>query len=781
MADRREWTRREFVRAAAGIGAALAWPPRGARLAPLSRTERRDLFPEGVASGDPAPTASLLWTRRRRCRTRRARRLTVEVGDDAGFERVVARGAGRLGPEPTGPAACSSAGWSRRSVYWYRFIDEHGNGSRIGRTLHRAGRRTTRAPVRFAFVSCQNVSAGRPERLSPHDLRGRAGAPEDQLGFVLHLGDFVYEVVWYPGGSSAGHRYDRRLRDVVRYPHGEKIRDFHVPADARRLSRALPRLPARPRPAGRARPLAVRADVGQPRVLAGEGWQSLQNFEARATSRRRRARSRRTRPGSNTSRRACATARRLDSSASIRPEVTRRADRAVRRPRASARSRTISPRSTASSLPRASLRPPPRPDHHRPAQLSRPRMPTSRPEARPALEHDFPDFVPAGGDGDPRRRPRLRQRRQPAGDDPPSASRSCRTSAQHCRPVDAGRTAEGLVSRPAARARGPPGRSGAIRWARSTGAPIRRTSRRPGRSPGPAPATPASAAGDCGTAYTERAEIFDAVRETGITGFAIVSGDRHSFWAGLAAKALPPAAFEPVGVAFITGSISAPGLVEAYEHNLPKDHPLQAALSGGPSRRGQARGRRSTCCCATACARAWSTQRSGDLATARRAVEPGPRAAPVLRRHGRPRLRHRPRLTPRRDRDASSSASRGRSNAASGEDGGPLRYRVVAPRAALAARRAAGARAAPARGRSRARGTLAVAPPGKQTRGAGSPSRPRAIVPFRSGLLHRVHHVEDRQVHRDHHAADDHAEEHDHHRLHEARAARSPPTSTSSS
>src|SRR5690606_17607383 len=34
-------------------------------------------------------------------------------------------------------------------------------------------------------------------------------------------------------------------------------------------------------------------------------------------------------------------------------------------------------------------------------------------------------------------------------------------------------------------------------------------------------------------------------------------------------------------------------------------------------------------------------------------------------------------------------------------------------------------------------------------------------------LLHRVHHVEDRQVHRDHHAADDHAQEHDHDRLHE--------------
>jgi alkaline phosphatase D len=85
---------------------------------------------------------------------------------------------------------------------------------------------------------------------------------------------------------------------------------------------------------------------------------------------------------------------------------------------------------------------------------------------------------------------------------------------------------------------------------------------------------------------TERGEIFDFVKRRGLTGFAIVSGDRHSFWAGLVSKALPPEAFEPVGVEFITGSISAPGIVEAAEHNLV-DHPLRslyvhAAAPGAP-------------------------------------------------------------------------------------------------------------------------------------------------------------------------------------------------------
>jgi alkaline phosphatase D len=80
--------------------------------------------------------------------------------------------------------------------------------------------------------------------------------------------------------------------------------------------------------------------------------------------------------------------------------------------------------------------------------------------------------------------------------------------------------------------------------------------------------------GDFSGALTERAELYDFVRDQRIDGFVIVSGDRHSIWAGYAAKALPPQKFEPIGVAFVTGSISAPGLAEALEHGL-KDHPLR--------------------------------------------------------------------------------------------------------------------------------------------------------------------------------------------------------------
>jgi len=83
---------------------------------------------------------------------------------------------------------------------------------------------------------------------------------------------------------------------------------------------------------------------------------------------------------------------------------------------------------------------------------------------------------------------------------------------------------------------------------------------------------------DFGNAFSERGESTISLSKHGITGFAVVSGDRHSFWAGLAAKALPPKEFKPVGLAFVTGSLSSPGMVEAYEHNFPKNHPLRGAL-----------------------------------------------------------------------------------------------------------------------------------------------------------------------------------------------------------
>jgi alkaline phosphatase D len=81
-------SRRSFLKAAAAIGASLAWvgPAQGSR---VNWHERRDLYPQGVASGDPDPHSVILWTRRPfAAGTRQI--LTVEVAEDEAFSRVIA-------------------------------------------------------------------------------------------------------------------------------------------------------------------------------------------------------------------------------------------------------------------------------------------------------------------------------------------------------------------------------------------------------------------------------------------------------------------------------------------------------------------------------------------------------------------------------------------------------------------------------------------------------------------------------------------------------------------
>ena len=81
--------------------------------------------------------------------------------------------------------------------------------------------------------------------------------------------------------------------------------------------------------------------------------------------------------------------------------------------------------------------------------------------------------------------------------------------------------------------------------------------------------------GDWSVLISERNEIYDVVRDAGITGLAILAGDRHAFWAGRPSRSLPPKPFDPVGVEFVVGSISSPGFLEGAEHRLPKDAPLR--------------------------------------------------------------------------------------------------------------------------------------------------------------------------------------------------------------
>jgi alkaline phosphatase D len=216
--------RREFIGLAAAMGAslALAGP---ARASAVRWRERRDLYPEGVASGDPAADSVILWTRRPFDKGERGR-VTVQVAEDEAFRRVVASAPAVVSAAADWTARVLVGGLEPSRTYWYRFTDDGGNGSRVGRTRTAPAADDPR-PVNFAFVSCQDVNEGTLNAYRRMIFEDARAAPADRLEFVLHLGDFIYEVVQYPEDGKP--RYDRKVYEVARIPDALKVAIFHIP------------------------------------------------------------------------------------------------------------------------------------------------------------------------------------------------------------------------------------------------------------------------------------------------------------------------------------------------------------------------------------------------------------------------------------------------------------------------------------------------------------------------------------------------------------------------
>ena len=561
-------SRREFLSLAAALGASAAWGCLRPRPSRVTWTERRDLYPEGVASGDPSADGVVLWTRRPGGDGRPIP-LTLEVAEDPAFARVVATARAVAAPENDWTVRVLVGRLGPGRELWYRFTDPGGAGSRVGRTITAPADDDPRA-VRFAFVSCQDPTIGAMNAWRRMMYEDERAAPDERLAFVLHLGDFVYEVVNYPEDLPRGY-LDRTVREVVRYPRGQKIRDFHVPVDLddyRALYRAYLHDPDLQD--ARARwPFVCMWDNHE---FSWNGWQSLQNFGAGNVPAQTR------KVAANQAWWEFQPARVASPNGSLdafrAPPV---ADAPIEHFDAHGLGQEPNNLAAVGSLTAyRALRFGRHLDLLVTDQHSyRSEEPTGRPEAGGLGSREFPNFMPQEA------MEILDAGRAFDGGRPPATIRFGDEEVPNFRRDEPPQTVLGAAQKQwfLERLRG--SRATWKVWGNSQGVldfradpqhlPPGLTSR-----PWPGAGYAGFGGGDHSSAYAERAEIYDVVARERITGFACVSGDRHSFWAGLMAKSLPPAAFEPVGVALITGSISAAGLVEAFEHRFPKQHPLRA-------------------------------------------------------------------------------------------------------------------------------------------------------------------------------------------------------------
>jgi len=232
------FTRRKFLQSLL-IGFALTTKKGWANKLATKAIERRDLFPQGVASGDPTADTVILWTRRPPVNGNSANKLTVEISASPEFRKIMAGGTTNISADSDWTCRFLAADLKPNREYWYRFVDEHGFASRIGRTIT-APADNSDTPVRFTAVCCQcpNEAAMNAYRKMIFEDEGRP--KEQRLNFVLHLGDFIYEVTWYAEDNPNGNR-GRRIRNLYKFPQGRKVSNFHLPAtleDYRTLYRA---------------------------------------------------------------------------------------------------------------------------------------------------------------------------------------------------------------------------------------------------------------------------------------------------------------------------------------------------------------------------------------------------------------------------------------------------------------------------------------------------------------------------------------------------------------
>lgn len=566
----RKMTRRRFVAAATAMGATLAWAAPQSSPSRQKWTERRDLFAEGVASGDPATYSVLLWTRASAGGPAPEVPLTVEVAEDEAFKRVVATAHTRALAAADHTCRVLVGGLEPARTYWYRFSDEKGQGSRIGRTRTAAAPDDQR-PVRFSFVSCQNICEGAQNAFRRMIHEDERATPAEQLAFVVHLGDFIYEVVDYPEERPGGHRYDRRIRDAVRYPDGEKIGRVRIAAtlaDYRTLYRAY--LGDPDIQDARARwPFVAMWDNHE---FSWMGWQSflrVPGTERPAQTRKVAANQAwfeyqpaRIRQASSTS------LERFDAPAVKDAPIERFDDQGLGN----------EPNNLAAIASLTAYRSV-RWGRHLDLMITdqhsyRSPDPSSRAEFSAFSSDDFPDLVPQEA------MEVLDAGRAYAGGKAPQSIRVGDKDVANFRKGDSPQTILGAEQKAWFLARLRASDATWKVWGNSQGTLDTRADPQnlPAGLTKPWPGAGYASLGfsDYSSAYHERRQIYDALRDAGVTGFVTVSGDRHSFWAGLAASALPPQKFEPIGAAFITGSVSAPGLAEALEHSFPKNHPLRA-------------------------------------------------------------------------------------------------------------------------------------------------------------------------------------------------------------
>lgn len=189
--------RRSLLKGVAVAGAALAVPRAFDPMAAAAPASK-GIFGYGVASGDPTADSVIIWTRATPPPRGKDRSVATpgsglgapipvrwQVSRNDRFTEVVAHGTVMTSPDSDHTVKVDVTGLDPYTRYFYRF-QSLGEFSATGRTQTAADIPGETHALRLALVSCSNYTGG---YFTPY----RTIAERDDLDFVLHVGDYLYE------------------------------------------------------------------------------------------------------------------------------------------------------------------------------------------------------------------------------------------------------------------------------------------------------------------------------------------------------------------------------------------------------------------------------------------------------------------------------------------------------------------------------------------------------------------------------------------------------------
>ncbi len=190
-------SRRSILKTGA-LGTALAVAPSRLFSVEAAAAPALDgIFGYGVASGDPTATAVIIWTRATPPTvgggapaipgSGRGHPLPVtwQLARDPLFRTIVAQGREVTSASSDHTVKIDVTGLTPYTGYYYRFR-ALGQTSQVGRTRTAPDVEGEVRALRLALVSCSNYTGG-------YFTAYRAIAARDDLDFVLHVGDYIYE------------------------------------------------------------------------------------------------------------------------------------------------------------------------------------------------------------------------------------------------------------------------------------------------------------------------------------------------------------------------------------------------------------------------------------------------------------------------------------------------------------------------------------------------------------------------------------------------------------